>query len=68
MSMVEFYSYLNLESTKTCVKLFGKLKTFYSYLNLESTKTTISESILNLQVLQLLNLKLKNFLIFVPLH
>ena len=34
-----FYSYLNLESTKTpSTKLFQTFE-FYSYLNLESTKT-----------------------------
>ena len=34
-----FYSYLNLESTKTARRLVRTESTFYSYLNLESTKT-----------------------------
>ena len=34
-----FYSYLNLESTKTVCLWFHFLAMFYSYLNLESTKT-----------------------------
>ena len=33
------YSYLNLESTKTCFDFFFELIELYSYLNLESTKT-----------------------------
>ena len=33
------YSYLNLESTKTTVKLVSDVLLLYSYLNLESTKT-----------------------------
>ena len=35
----KFYSYLNLESTKTRDKSPLLIKMFYSYLNLESTKT-----------------------------
>ena len=35
----QFYSYLNLESTKTLVQPRHLLQQFYSYLNLESTKT-----------------------------
>ena len=34
-----FYSYLNLESTKTVQTLMTLKARFYSYLNLESTKT-----------------------------
>ena len=34
-----FYSYLNLESTKTGVEEKRTSQKFYSYLNLESTKT-----------------------------
>ena len=34
-----FYSYLNLESTKTIKGLEDLQSRFYSYLNLESTKT-----------------------------
>ena len=37
--MIVFYSYLNLESTKTQQAENEKRKGFYSYLNLESTKT-----------------------------
>ena len=34
-----FYSYLNLESTKTNQQRWTSKRQFYSYLNLESTKT-----------------------------
>ena len=34
-----FYSYLNLESTKTSIGSKNIQSLFYSYLNLESTKT-----------------------------
>ena len=34
-----FYSYLNLESTKTVKEWGDHSEEFYSYLNLESTKT-----------------------------
>ena len=34
-----FYSYLNLESTKTQSAEEIEMRWFYSYLNLESTKT-----------------------------
>ncbi len=37
----EFYSYLNLESTKTLEGSDGLYAKFYSYLNLESTKTSV---------------------------
>ena len=36
-----FYSYLNLESTKTIGSADVRTPKFYSYLNLESTKTLI---------------------------
>ena len=36
---LQFYGYLNLESTKTVVTIFGFFVGFYGYLNLESTKT-----------------------------
>ena len=39
-----FYSYLNLESTKTNYLTVIKPSGFYSYLNLESTKTRLSLS------------------------
>ena len=38
-TMVEFYGYLNLESTKTIKKGDDVKNLFYGYLNLESTKT-----------------------------
>ena len=37
--MLELYSYLNLESTKTGVRDQLTWNLLYSYLNLESTKT-----------------------------
>ena len=37
----EFYGYLNLESTKTNLKIVTSEVMFYGYLNLESTKTVI---------------------------
>ena len=36
---MSLYSYLNLESTKTCLAPMGEAVKLYSYLNLESTKT-----------------------------
>ena len=41
-SVKKFYSYLNLESTKTRTILRIRRLVFYSYLNLESTKTDAS--------------------------
>ena len=37
--METLYSYLNLESTKTCKLVTNRNLKLYSYLNLESTKT-----------------------------
>ena len=48
---MQFYSYLNLESTKTAFIIFLSLFEFYSYLNLESTKTNKSVGFRKGQVL-----------------
>ena len=49
-----FYSYLNLESTKTLMVLDIFVLVFYSYLNLESTKTRNLSTTPSSSVLQLL--------------
>ena len=36
---LEFYGYLNPESTKTGISVYNDSKVFYGYLNPESTKT-----------------------------
>ena len=41
MSVIEFYGYLNLESTKTVLICILIKNLFYGYLNLESTKTIL---------------------------
>ena len=43
MDFFPFYSYLNLESTKTSFQILSQSSLFYSYLNLESTKTVLSD-------------------------
>ena len=41
---VKFYSYLNLENTKTREIAAHRMSWFYSYLNLENTKTEQAQS------------------------
>ena len=40
LNVTMLYSYLNLESTKTCLNNSSNNLELYSYLNLESTKTS----------------------------
>ena len=64
------YSYLNLESTKTCHMTIWMLDMLYSYLNLESTKTKFFlkaferwlYSYLNLESTKTIRLSLKLFI------
>ena len=52
-----FYSYLNLENTKTELRFLITIQWFYSYLNLENTKTIFYKGISNLEFYSYLNLE-----------
>ena len=52
-----FYSYLNLENTKTLVAIILSAIRFYSYLNLENTKTHLPLIHLHLMFYSYLNLE-----------
>ena len=54
---MQFYGYLNLESTKTTRPLFALQSKFYGYLNLESTKTLIALFRPNMKFYGYLNLE-----------
>ena len=54
---IAFYSYLNLENTKTIKPKFRRKPEFYSYLNLENTKTFYCLGIQLLRFYSYLNLE-----------